>query len=29
LPTRRRIDADALHDAEHRLGELALAALTG
>ncbi|HEY5429192.1 MAG TPA: hypothetical protein VIK04_08745 [Solirubrobacteraceae bacterium] len=27
LPTRRRIDADALRDAEHRLGELALAAL--
>lgn len=27
LPARRRIDADALRDAEHRLGELALAAL--
>jgi uridine phosphorylase len=29
LPTRRRIDADALRDAEHRLGELAIAALAG
>jgi DeoD family purine-nucleoside phosphorylase len=29
LPSRRRIDAEALHDAERRLGELALAALTG
>jgi DeoD family purine-nucleoside phosphorylase len=28
LPSRRRIDADALHDAERRLGELALAALS-
>jgi uridine phosphorylase len=27
LPARRRIDAEALHDAERRLGELALAAL--
>jgi DeoD family purine-nucleoside phosphorylase len=27
LPTRRRIDTEALHDAERRLGELALAAL--
>ena len=29
LPTRRRIDADALRDAEHQLGELALGALAG
>ncbi len=28
LPTRRRIDTDALHDAERRLGDLALAALS-
>jgi DeoD family purine-nucleoside phosphorylase len=28
LPERRRIDADALHDAERRVGELALAALS-
>ncbi|HEX3978293.1 MAG TPA: hypothetical protein VHW96_18630, partial [Solirubrobacteraceae bacterium] len=28
LPTRRRIGAEALHDAERRLGELALAALS-
>ncbi|HEY6524133.1 MAG TPA: hypothetical protein VIY10_10215 [Solirubrobacteraceae bacterium] len=28
LPTRRRIDAEALHDAERRLGDLALAALS-
>ena len=28
LPERRRIDAEALRDAEHRLGELALAALS-
>lgn len=27
LPSRRRIEAEALHDAERRLGELALAAL--
>ncbi len=29
LPSRRRIDTEALHDAERRLGELALAALSG
>ena len=29
LPSRRRIDAEALHDAERRLGELAVAALSG
>ena len=29
LPERRRIDPEVLRDAEHRLGELALAALTG
>jgi DeoD family purine-nucleoside phosphorylase len=29
LPTRRRIAADALREAEHRLGELGLAALAG
>jgi DeoD family purine-nucleoside phosphorylase len=29
LPERRRIDIEALHDAERRLGELALAALSG
>jgi DeoD family purine-nucleoside phosphorylase len=28
LPTRRRIDTEALHDAERRLGDLALAALS-
>jgi uridine phosphorylase len=28
-PERRRIDAEALHDAEHRVGALALAALSG
>jgi DeoD family purine-nucleoside phosphorylase len=28
LPARRRIDSDTLHDAERRLGELALAALS-
>jgi len=28
LPSRRRIDTDALHDAERRLGELALTALS-
>lgn len=28
LPSRRRIDPDALHDAERRLGELALSALS-
>jgi DeoD family purine-nucleoside phosphorylase len=28
LPSRQRIDAEALHDAERRLGELAVAALT-
>jgi DeoD family purine-nucleoside phosphorylase len=29
LPSRRRIDTEALHDAERRLGELAVAALSG
>jgi DeoD family purine-nucleoside phosphorylase len=29
LPSRRRIEAEALHDGERRLGELALAALSG